>query len=168
MSHPNDDLDDLPTGTLETDAVIVRQLAADDFDDVVRIDRSAMGRAREEYYRTRFAEALEQTTLRTSLVAELDGRVVGFVIARLFYGEFGRTDTVAVIDSIGVEPAMRGKHVGQALMRQLQMNLRALRVDHVETQVDWDRFEMVRFLQGQGFHPVPRLSLRLELADAPQ
>ena len=58
---------------------------------------------------------------------------------------------------------MRGKHVGQALMRQLRMNLHALQVEKIETLVDWDRMDLVRFLGAQGFQPAPRLCLRLEL-----
>ena len=58
---------------------------------------------------------------------------------------------------------IRGKHVGEALMRQLTMNLRALGIDRVETQVDWDQLDLIGFFQHAGFRPAPRLCLELPL-----
>jgi ribosomal protein S18 acetylase RimI-like enzyme len=150
-------------GSLPTDAVTVRDLRREDLAAIVRIDRASTGRPREEYYRAKVEAALCEPQLRTSLVAELEGRVVGFVVARLFYGEFGRAEAVAVIDSVGVDPEFRRRHVGQALLRQLTMNLRALRVERVETQVDWDRFELLAFLARNGFRPSARLCLEHRL-----
>lgn len=152
-------------GTLETDAVPVRAMRHDDLRAIVAIDRAAMGRPREEYYRARIAQALDSSTLETSLVAELDDHVVGFVLANLYYGEFGQVEPAAVLDSIGVHPEYRGRHVAQALMRQLAMNLRALGVRQVETLVDWDQLELLQFLAHHGFEPAPRLCLRLSLPE---
>jgi predicted N-acetyltransferase YhbS len=157
------DTDTLGPGDLETDRIPVRNLRGDDLDAVVRIDRQWMKRTRDAYYETKIAEATEPGPLKTSLVAELDDHVVGFVIARVYYGEFGRSEPVAVIDSIAVDEAYTRKKVAAALMRQLLMNLRALNVEHVESLVDWDRLSLIQFLARQGFQPSPRLCLRLEL-----
>ena len=151
-------------GVLATDDVLVRGLVRDDLPHLVAIDRAAMGRPREEYYQAKVAAALEGGKLQTSLVAEVDGRVAGFVLCRLYYGEFGRAEPVAVLDSIGVHPSLKGRHVGQAMMRQLRMNLSALRVERIETQVDWAHFELLRFLAADGFKPAPRLCLELVLS----
>ena len=155
--------DALSAGELETDPVHVRQLSAVDLDAVVRIDRQATGRSREAYFKTKLREALEPGALRTSLVGELDDHVVGFVIARLYYGEFGRSEPVALIDSVGVDRGYRRHKVGQALMRQLLMNLRALNVERVETLVDWNHADLIGFMASHGFEPAPRLCLRLTL-----
>ena len=150
---------ELEDGTLETDAVAVRSLTADDLAAIVKIDRASTGHARREYYETKVRSAMADAKLRTSLVAELDGHVVGFLLARVHYGEFGHAEAVAVIDSVGVDPAFRKSHVGQALLRQLLMNLSALHVERVETMVDWTQMDLLGFLMRQGFRPAPRLCL---------
>lgn len=148
---------------LETDRIPVRNLTGDDLKSIVRIDAASMGRAREEYYRTKLAQALEEVGPRTSLIAEVDGHPVGFLLARVYYGEFGQAEPVAVIDSIGVDPPFRGRHVGQALLRQLLMNLRALHVVRVQTEVDWEQMELLHFLRREGFKPAQRFCLEREL-----
>ncbi|MBK6514222.1 MAG: GNAT family N-acetyltransferase [Polyangiaceae bacterium] len=154
---------ELGPGELETDSVTVRTLRAGDLDAVVRIDRQATGRTRDAYYRGRIEAALEPHALQTSLAAELDDHVVGFMIARVFYGEFGRSEPTAIIDSVGVDRGYLRRRVGDALIRQLLMNLRALGVEHVESVVDWQQHELLQFFAHHGFAPSPRLCLRLAL-----
>ena len=151
-------------GTLETDAIAVRGLTVDDLGAVVRIDQASMGRPRDEYYKAKFREAHEQAPgPRTSLVAEVDGHAVGFLIAKVYYGEFGQAEPVAVIDSVGVDPRFRKQHIGQALLRQLLMNLQALRIERVRTEVDWEQLDLLRFLQRSGFAPAQRFCLERKL-----
>jgi hypothetical protein len=35
-------------------------------------------------------------------------------LGRLYYGEFGLPEPVAIVDSIGVHPELKGRHVGRA------------------------------------------------------
>lgn len=154
---------DLEDGTLPTDAVCVRDLRSADLAAIVRIDRESAGRARQEYYESKVRAVLDEPKLRTSLVAELDGHVVGFLLARVHYGEFGRAEPVAVVDSLGVDPGYRKRHVGRALMRQLTMNLRALCVERIETQVDGSQPDLLAFLAHSGFVPAPRVCLERAL-----
>ena len=144
---------------LSRDRIPVRSLQAGDIDAVVRIDRRINGRDRSEYFRRKFSEVLEESGVRISLVAETENQVVGFIMARVDYGEFGKTDTVAVFDNIAVDPSARGHHVGPALMDQLLANLQTLRVETARTEVDWDRFDFNRFLQRCGFSPAAQLAL---------
>ena len=150
-------------GTLPTDAVNVRELRAGDVAAIVKIDRASTGSPRREYYESKMRYALEEAKLRTSLVAELDGHVVGFLFARVHYGEFGRAEPVAVIDSLGVDPAYRGRAVARALMRQLLMNLAALHVERVETEVSGTQLDLLAFLAKSGFRPAPRVCLERAL-----
>lgn len=137
----------------------MRSLNAADFDAVVRIDRHSSGQDRSAYYRRKFDEALGESGVRVSVVAEQDGIVAGFLMARVDFGEFGRAATAAVIDTIGVDPAASGKHVGRALVSQLLANLTSLHVESVRTEVEWNRFDLLRFLDRCGFRPGQQLSL---------
>ena len=153
-----DDRDDEP-GTLDTDHVLVRDLRADDLDWVVRVDAPFSGGPRPAYFKVKLAEATRDTGIRISLAALVKGEPAGFLMGRLYYGEFGEPEPVAILDSICVSRAFAGQHVGRALMRQLEMNLSALGIERLQTQVAWDQFELLAFFRRAGFAPAPRLCL---------
>lgn len=144
-------------GALSRDRVPVRTLRADDLDDIVRIDRRITGRDRRDYLSGKVAEALDDSGIRLSLVAETDGRATGFVMARVDFGDFGRTEPTAVIDTVGVDPERRHQGIGTALLSQLLANLNALRVDGARTLVRWNDFALLSFLEDHGFHPADRM-----------
>ncbi|HXI03440.1 MAG TPA: GNAT family N-acetyltransferase [Candidatus Saccharimonadales bacterium] len=155
--------DDRAPGTLDTDDVAVRTLRDEDLDAIVRIDERIGGRSRRKYFEVKLAAALRETGVRISLVAELDGAVAGFLLGSVYYGEFGRPEPAATIDTIGVHPDFRGRKVGKALMRQLEMNMKALGIENLETQVAWNEWDLLRFLETQGFEPAPSICLRRRL-----
>jgi ribosomal protein S18 acetylase RimI-like enzyme len=146
-------------GVLETDNVPVRTMNERDLEAVVSIDAVATGRRRPRYFELMLQRAVKQAALQVSLAAELDGHVVGFVIASLYYGEYGVIEPTASLDAIGVHPAYRGQHVARALLRQLRVNLSALHVATLRTEVSWDDFDLLAFFKREGFAPARRLCL---------
>lgn len=153
---------ELPPGETDLDAILVRSLRAEDLEAVARIDALATGTARPEFYRRRLDRPRE-SSIYLSLAAELDQMVVGFVMVTFFQGEFGRPEAWASLDAIGVHPEYAGRHVGKALMHQLEMNLRALHVERMRTEIDWTAFSLLGFLAASGFTPAPRLCLERKL-----
>lgn len=145
-------------GPLARDRIPVRSMQASDLRALIGIDRRITGRDRTRYFESKLDEALHESDVRVSLVAELDGAPVGFIMARVDSGEFGRMEPVAVMDTIGVDSDYGDHGVGRALLSQLLVNLRTLRVEKILTQVDWrtDR-ELLGFLDHCGFRPSPRL-----------
>jgi len=135
----------------------VRAMVTADLREIVRIDRSITGRDRTDYIASRLGEAMDDSAIRVSLAARQDGAIVGYLMARADLGDFGRTAAVAVIDTIGVDPAYARHGVGRALLRQLFANLGALCVDSVETVVAHDDLPMLAFFQAHGFAPTQRL-----------
>ena len=146
-------------GVLETDSIVVRTMREDDLDRVVAIDATASGRRRPQYFELMIQRALKDAALQVSLVAELEGRVTGFLIASLYYGEYGLVEPSASIDAIGVDPERRGQRVGRALMRQLRLNLGALHIQTLRTEVAWHDFELLGFFKREGFGPAERVCL---------
>ena len=157
------DSEDLGPGALETDPVEVRTLTPDDLNWVVQIDKAHSGKPRHEYFRVKLKEAQTDTGIRVSLAAVVDRQPAGFLMGRLYYGEFGLPEPVAILDTIGVSKAFSGKHVGKALMRQFMMNLRALGIEKIQTQVEWDQSELIKFFRNSGFTLAPRLCLEAKL-----
>jgi ribosomal protein S18 acetylase RimI-like enzyme len=150
-------------GILETDAVLIRALRAEDLDAIVSIDAAATGRRRPRYFELMLQRAVHEAGMQVSLVAELAGQPAGFLIGSLYYGEYGVIEPSASIDTIGVSPRFRGRHVGRALMRQFRLNLGALQISSVRTEVSWDDFELLAFFKKQGFAPARRLCLECSL-----
>jgi ribosomal protein S18 acetylase RimI-like enzyme len=153
-----DEFDDL-----SRDKVLVRSLAQEDLNQVVRIDGKITGHDRRDFFQRKFQEVLFESGVRVSLIAEIDGMVVGFMMARVDFGEFGRSASEAVIDTLGVATAFRSQHVGHALLAQLLGNLATLQVDSVRSEVEWDNFGLLGFLASCGFVPSQRLALSCSL-----
>ena len=149
---------------LARDAVDVRLLTAKDLEDVVRVDRHVTGRERGAYVQHALDEALRESGVRISLAARLDGVVCGYIMARADLGDYGRTEPVAVLDTIGVSPEYAQRGVGRALLEQLFLNLDGLRIERVETQVEARALELLGFFYGAGFAPSQRLAFVKALA----
>jgi len=153
------DYDALAVGHIET-----RQLQSTDLGDIVRIDQRVTGRRREAYIRELIDEATNDAAMRLSLVARRDGVVAGFVTARADFGDYGRMEAVAVLDTIGVDPDYAHQGVGHSLLVQLFANLGALGVDRVETVVARADFGLLGFCYDVGFRQSQRLSFEKRLA----
>lgn len=149
------------------DHVPVRSLTASDLKAIVKIDKLSTGIDRTDYYERRLHEALEQSGIRVSLVAEVDDFVAGFIMARVDLGEFGRAEPIAVIDTLGVDPRYQGTGVGKALMSQLLTNLNGLQVEAARTIVEWNAFDILAYMQSCGFKPSQRLVLVRKVPPAP-
>lgn len=149
---------------LEHDEIQVRRLMPADLDAVIRLDAKIIGRQRTEYFKLKLKENLAETGIKVSLAAELDGIFVGYLLARVYYGEFGMTEPAAVLDSLGVHPEFQHRGAGAALLRQLKMDLGALGVGRLQTEVSWEDTDVLSFFRHEGFRPAPRLCLDLEIS----
>jgi len=143
---------------LARDVAEVRSLARGDLDDIARIDRRLMGQDRSAYIAHKLEDALTESAIRISLVARKDGATAGFLTASADYGDFGRAEPVAVLDTIGVDPGFARQGVGRALLSQLFINLGALGIERIETVVAKEQLELLRFFYRAGFGPSQRLA----------
>ena len=138
---------------------IVRVMAEGDLERLISIDAKSYGHVRRPYFEEKFAVCLRDPGNNTSLAAESDGQVIGFLLGQLFFGEFGIPVTRAVLHTLGVHPDFAHRRVAHHLLAQYRKNMVALRVEALHTLVDWDRLEMIGFLKSMGF----RLSHELDL-----
>jgi ribosomal protein S18 acetylase RimI-like enzyme len=143
--------------------VSVRNLRKQDLEGVIQIDARNTGRTRRGYFEIKLKQALADTGIVISLGAEADGRLAGFLLARVYQGEFGAMEPVAVLDTIGVLPLAGKRGVGRALMAQLRTNLLGLGIEKLETEVSWDDQQLLSFFHHAGFRPAPRLCLDCDL-----
>jgi GNAT superfamily N-acetyltransferase len=145
-------------------AIIVRPAETSDLEAVVAIDEKLTGQTRKEYWRIR----LEIAALRPpwmSSIAEMDGRVVGFLFGWVAESEFGLSVKTGWIDLIGVDPPYRNRGVGQALVDRFVTGGRELRaIRKVATLIDLAQADVREFFVRLGFHHGPMIQLERDLA----
>jgi ribosomal protein S18 acetylase RimI-like enzyme len=136
----------------------VRSMRPEDLPQIVRIDREITGRDRKAYIAGKLDEAMDDSAIRVSLTARVDDAIVGYLMARADLGDFGRAEPVAVLDTIGVDPAYAHRGIGHALVSQLFVTLGALQIDRVETVVAPTDLALLGFLYDCRFKPSQRLA----------
>jgi len=147
----------------DQDELVVRNLRPSDLDRVIAVDARLTGRHRDEFFRHKLEQAFHDTGIQISLAVEADESLVGFLLARVYYGEFGRTEPVAVLDAMGVHPDFAHRGAGRGLLAQLCTNLRGLGLRRLQTEVGWEHLDLLCFFHGQGFEPAKRICLDLDL-----
>jgi ribosomal protein S18 acetylase RimI-like enzyme len=135
-----------------SNGVTIRPLADVDIDAITRIDEKVTGVYRPDFWENRVAYYLRRDP-EASRVAELDGQVVGFMLADLRGGEFGLEETSGWIERFGVDPAMRGKGIGRQLFDALAEHFKAAGARTLRTFVDTRQAETATFLKAVGFGP---------------
>lgn len=147
-----------------TSKIEIRPLRHDDFNAAVEIDKQVFKQDRTQYYETRFARALdEKDHLVLSLVAEVDQKVVGFVMSELFTGQYGIPLRAATLDTIGVHPEFQGMGIGRELITAFVIYLRKAGVKQINTLVDWNDWPLIRFFNSNGFEPAKTINLELKI-----
>lgn len=133
-------------------AVKIRALQDTDLEDIVGLDEKVTGSYRPEiwerrlvYYHRRDPEA--------SAVAEIDGRVVGFMLGEVRSGEFGLEEPAGWIEVMGVDPEQRGQSIGRRLADHLFDHFRSRGASTVRTLVDEDMDQIAGFFTALGFQP---------------
>jgi ribosomal protein S18 acetylase RimI-like enzyme len=162
---------EMPLGDVDADVsldlvperISVRSLTLADLPSVIGLDREITGQDRSVYLKRKVSEALRKNGVRLSMLAEIDETPAGFIMARVDYGEFGETETEAVLDTIGVDSEFQGQHVGTSLLAQMLSQLSSLRVERVRTMVEWNSATLIAFLDRSGFKPTQDLNFSLSL-----
>ncbi len=128
----------------------LRPLTIDDLDAIVEIDRKILGKSRQEYWRTKI-ELPNPRYPQSRLGAELDGKIVGFIVGEVSGWEFGVPDTIGWISTIGVDPAYQNKGVARILSEEYIKNLKSIGVSIVYTLVNWNDWDLLKFFRAMGF-----------------
>jgi ribosomal protein S18 acetylase RimI-like enzyme len=158
--------------------VKIRVLDENDLDAVVEIDKKVLGKERRAFWKRKIAYA--GIYPRPALVAETEGKVVGFILGYVSGWEFGVPDTVGWIDTLGVNPAYQRRGIGRALFNALiEIFKRSGReetygpgetgkakvegVNVVYTMAGWNDWDLLQFYHAMGFKKGEMLDLKLEI-----
>ena len=130
--------------------LILRPMTLGDLDAIVEIDSKVLGKPRPDYWKKK----IELPNLRypfSCLVAELEGKVIGFIVGEVSGWEFGIPDTIGWISTIGVDPEYQNRGVARRLSQEFIKNLRAIGVTIVYTLVNWSDWDLLKFFHAMGF-----------------
>ena len=150
---------------MNENAINIRLMKADDFDAVVAIDGKVLNAPRPEYYEMKFERLFKSRDyLPVSLVAEEPGgTVVGFVMGELYLGQYGIFQEEATLDTIGVDPSYQHRGIGKRLINEFVDHLKKLRVQKINTLVDWNDSKLIHFFSANQFSPSKTINLERRL-----
>ncbi len=120
-----------------------------DVDDISRI----YGAITKENVKAEFKKLIEQHAQRSEdacFVAELDGKIVGFMISYILTLGFG-IEKSAWIATLGVDPKHMGQGIGENMAKEILKFYRAEGISNVYTSVRWDSTDLLSFFKTLGF-----------------
>jgi len=127
----------------------IRPMTVGDVDAIVEIDRRVIGKSRPDYWKKVVPENPQYPF--SSLVAEFEGKVIGFVVGEVSGWEFGVPDTIGWLSIIGVDPDYQHKGVARRLSQDFVENLKAIGVSVIYTLVNWNDWDLLKFFREMGF-----------------
>ncbi len=140
----------------------IRTLQKDDLNAIVEIDEKVLGGNRRNYWEGKL-ERMDKQSSQVSLVAEIDGEVVGFILGVVSGWEFGVPETIGWIDTIGVDPAYQKRGLATGLTHELIKNLKDHGVKTLYTLVSWNDWDLLQFFHAMGFTRGDMINLELKI-----
>jgi len=130
-------------------SVTVRRMRTQDAEAVLRIDEKITGRPHEAQWEARIIDHVTGNPLGC-LVAEADGKIVGFILGEIRGWEFAIPKS-GWIEIVGVDPEFQGRGVAKALIEKLNVYFQNHNVEKVRLMVNWNDGGLVSFFRAVGF-----------------
>ena len=115
------------------DNLLIRKVKIEDSEDVARIYASIVKKSEEIDFNRIIREQVRSSGM-ASFVAELRGKVVGFMISYTLSGGFG-IDKSAWIAMVGVDPKFMGKGIGKSLAEEMFRFYKDQGINNIYTSV---------------------------------
>jgi ribosomal protein S18 acetylase RimI-like enzyme len=145
-------------GICLVESFIIRRLKTEDADDIKGIS-TAITSLPTDYD---FNRMIEEQALRSedaSFVAEIEGKVVGYIITSIFSGLFGIKRS-AWLSLIGVHPRYMGRRIGERLAEEGFRFCKEQGIKDIYTSVRWDSTDLLSFFKTLGFDRSNFINLR--------
>lgn len=144
--------------------LVIRNLRREDKERVIQIDSMMTGFRRDPYFDRKFRRQFgEDAPILLALVAEYNGKLIGFVMGEVNTGEYGILSPVASVDTIGVDPEYKRDGVGRVLLEEYCSVAAKAGVEVMTTLVSQDWPDVIGFFESQGFNPVRLVALERKL-----
>jgi N-acetylglutamate synthase-like GNAT family acetyltransferase len=131
--------------------VSIRKMRHSDIEAIERIYTLITKKALQADFRELVEDHFEQLgSGSTCFVAELEGKVVGFMIVHVMTFSFGMEKS-AWIATMGVEPKHMGQRIGAKLASEIFEFYKAQGITSIYTSLRWDATDVVSFFKTAGF-----------------
>ena len=129
-----------------TAAIHVRQLAWEeaDIDQILEIERSSFNHY--DAYSLADFERWYHYNPDLCIVAEVNGRIAGYVISRILPG-------IGDLASLAINPAYRRRGIGTALLDAIERRIKEYGVNEINLEVRKTNLTGLAFWQNMGFVP---------------
>ena len=151
-------------GNTLPEAPIIRVMREDDLERIIEIDNMILGERRPDYWDKKVEMTGKKSPL-PSLVAETEGKVVGFVLGDASGWEYGVPENIGWIDTIGVDPSYQKKGVARMLIEEMLNYMKKVGVDTVYTFVNWRDWSLLQFFDAMGFKRGDMINLEFKIED---
>jgi len=141
--------------------VKMRILTRKDLDAVTEIDFALLGKKRREYWESSLERA--ETSGVPSLAAEMDGKVIGFILGTASGWEYGIPENVGWIDTLGVIKAFQNKGVARILFNEMISMFRKVGVDTIYVFVNCRDWDLLQFFDKVGFKRGDMVNLEMKI-----
>ena len=139
----------------------IRELEASDTADIADIYASIVRKPVDLGFKA-LIEKHARTDNDICFVAELDGRVIGFMISYILTFGFG-IEKSAWIATLGVDPEYMGQGIGERLAREIFKLYKRMEISRVYTSVRWDSTDLLSFFKTLGFDRSKFINLKKDL-----
>ncbi len=140
----------------------IRSLNELDVARIVSIDERLTGVYRPEVWEKRIMYYLRRDP-DACQVAEMGGKLVGFMLSDLRGGEFGLEETCGWIERFGVDPDFRGRSIGRRLFEAVVEHMKRRGATAMRTLVEKSDSDLASFLRALGFRDAPLTALEMRI-----
>jgi ribosomal protein S18 acetylase RimI-like enzyme len=131
--------------------IAIRPMEERDIPRAVEIESAILGAKRSTTLRGSLTAYLAKGERNASVVAETEGKVVGFLVGDIRAWDFGEDQEIGWIRIVGIDPAYQGHGVGKALGDALMRYFETRGITTVRTTVEWDSGDLIAYFRTLGF-----------------
>ena len=144
------------------DTVNIREISLNDAEAIQDIRKAISEDDAEVNFEKIIKQQISEGAAKSSLVAQINGNVVGYMISTSLYAGFGIKKS-AWIMAIGVHPDYMGQGIGLALARKICDIYREKGIKYIYSSVIWDSTDVLSFFKKLGFERSEFINLKKKL-----
>ncbi len=140
----------------------IRMLKTEDVDEICKIYDEVTKGTVDADFKQLILENAERKENSASIVAELDGKIVGFMISYILPLGFG-IEKSAWVATMAVHPRFMGQGIGAQMAEEMFRCYKSRGILSVYTSVRWDSTDMLSFFKTLGFDRSDLINLHKSL-----
>jgi ribosomal protein S18 acetylase RimI-like enzyme len=143
------------------DNLIIRRLKKEDAEAICEIYLAITRTTSIDDFR-KILSSQDQKNEDASFVAEINGKLIGYLISYTLIGGFGIAKS-AWVANLGVHPKHMGQKIGEKMAEETFRHYRKNGIKDIYTSVRWDSVDLLSFFKTLGFDRSNFINLKRNL-----